>query len=375
MRTWLEIDLARLRANLRAIRAHVPPGVEIMPAVKANAYGHGAVAVSQALAAAGEGVAPEHFAVATPAEARELRQAGIEQPIHLIGALLDSDISAAIAANAVVTVHHRDQVPKLNEQAAGAGTVLAVHVNVDTGMGRLGCQPGELPGLVDALIAAPSLAFDGVWSHFATAERAGCPETARQIAALRSAVEALRRRGTPPRLAHIANSAGLAIQQVAGFSPVRPGIVLYGLYPGPDVEPALDVQPVLSWKSRIILLKDLLAGTTVGYGRTYRLARPGRIGTVPVGYADGYSRLVGGKAEVLVRGRRVPVVGTVSMDYLTVLLDEVEGAQVGDEVVLIGRQGGEEISAGEFARWMGTIHYEVTCRIGNRVERVYRDQP
>ncbi len=364
VRAVARIDLAAVRHNA-AVLARAAGGARLMAVVKAEGYGHGAVPVARAAREGGAG----DLGVATVAEAEALRAGGIDGPLLVMGPLTGGEWARAASCDADVTAWTAAGVAS----AAAAGCA-RVHLKLDTGMGRLGARPEDVADLADAAAAVSgSLAVAGLMSHFATAdettgENAGFMRE--QLLRFRAAVADLRSR-FPDAVVHVANSAATLREPAAAFDMVRCGIALYGCSPfggDPDDD---DLRPVMSLRSYVASVKTLRSRESVGYGRRWRAARGTRIALVPVGYADGYARALSGVAEVLVGGRRVPVVGAVSMDQLTLDLGPEGGEDVGDEVVLLGAQGDGRITAEELAGWRGTINYEVTCAVGPRVPRVH----
>lgn len=337
-----------------------------MAVLKADGYGHGAVELARCCDPGDVAM----IATARLVEALALREAGIVLPILNLGVLNDDQIVEAVQHEITIGIVGPDDLERAARVARASERELVVHLKLDSGMGRMGVIEPELPRVVDILRGAPALRVDALYTHFANASDPADPFTAVQIASFDRLVVALRDAGISPAIHHLANSAALMRGLVRPGDYVRAGIVLYGSEP---LEAgASRLEPILRWRTEIVRLKDLPAGRPVGYGGTFRTARPSRIATLPVGYADGYDRRLSNRAEVLVRGRRAPVVGRVSMDLTTIDVTDVPGVTTGDEVVLIGRQEGDEISAEELAARSETISYEVFCRISARVPRVYK---
>jgi alanine racemase len=366
-RVWAEVRLDRLRANLRTVARAAGAGAEIMAVVKADAYGHGAAPVARALLDAGAA----RLGVGDSTEAIELREAGITAPIHVLGALVEREIDEVIYHGITPAIHSLERVRLLDEKARRAGRRLAVHLMVDTGMGRLGVRPESAADLMSAIVERPHLRLEGVATHLSCA--AQDPEfTAGQVTAFRGVLARARARGIPLRKVHAAATAGIFFHPAARFNLVRPGAALYGIDPGGLRASGVVLEPVLSLKTQIVFLKSVEKGTPIGYGATYRTPAPTRIATLPCGYDDGYPYTVSGKgAHVLLGGRRCPVVGTVTMDYLLVDVGACPDARIGDTVTLIGRDGQEEVRAEDIARLAGTIPYAIPCQLGKRVRRVY----
>lgn len=361
------IDLDALRWNLRQVKAKVGPTVKILSMVKANAYGHGAPAVAKALADEG-GYA---FGVATLEEAIELRQAGIHQPILVVTGVYLEQLGQFIEHRLTPVAHDLEAVKLLDRAAQGRGAALNVHIKIDTGMGRLGFLPAEIDSWLPSLKGLKALKIEGVFSHFSRAESVQGDYTQKQLRIFQDVVARLRSQGVAPPLTHLANSAATITLPEAYFDMVRPGIMLYGPYPSPAMMSQIELKPVLSWKTRITQLKKVPCGTSISYGQTFVTQRESFIATLPVGYADGYQRLLSNRGEVLVKGNRAPVAGTVCMDLTMVDVTDIAGVQPGDEVVLLGRQGDQEITADDLAGWTNTISYEILTSISARVPRIY----
>ncbi len=363
------IDVDAVAANLGAVRSVLRPGVALLAVVKADAYGHGSIQVSRALMAAGA----DALGVAFVEEGVLLRRAGgLRAPILVMGpapahaaeAILEHDLTPVVS----------DDLPlaeRLSGLAVRAGRTVDVHLKVDTGMARLGVPPGDASAWAAKLARLPGLRLAGLMSHFADAE-AEEPDLAReQLARFREADRALRAAGLDPGRRHLANSAGLLALPEAQLDLVRPGILLYGYAPSPRLASRLPLRPALTLRTRIAALRGVARGQGVSYGHTFVAARDLRVATLPVGYADGVRRCLSNRGEVLVHGRRAPILGRVCMDMTLVDVSAVPEAALGDEAVLIGRQGDEAITAEDVAAAAGTISYEVLTGIGPRIPRVY----
>jgi len=365
---WGEVDLDAVRANTRVLAELARPAV-LLAVVKADAYGHGAVPVARAALEAGA----TWLGVALVEEGAALREAGIDAPILVLSEPAPAAASAVVAHRLTPVVYTLVGIEALAKAVvdSGGGDPLPVHLKVDTGMHRVGCQVEDALGFVDAIGARPELILEGICTHLAVADEPGHPYTTDQLASFDALLDDLDTAGARPPLVHAANSAGLLASPSAHYDLVRVGIALYGVPPSDALADRAELVPVLSLRARVAHVKELAQGSRVSYGLRYELGRAGRIATVPVGYADGVPRnlgLVGG--EVLVRGRRLRVAGTVTMDQLLVDVGDAP-VEVGDDVVLLGRQGDEEITAGEWARRLGTIAYEIVTGIGPRVPRRY----
>ena len=371
-RAYIHID--SLTHNLAAIRESVPPGTRICAAVKADAYGHGAARVGAELRKAGV----DYLGVATPFEGLELRESGDTGGIILYGPTTPEEIPVTVAARLEPLAPGREYIKALEAEAGrntGNGrSLLKVHLKVDTGMGRIGCRPDEALTLARLIDASPRLELAGLATHFPVGDSDADENiefTRTQIAALKTVAEKIKAAGINPGIIHAANSGGIAfLPQEAALSMVRPGIALYGY--GPAMPQGGPLRPVMELKTRITAIKKIRTGETVSYGRTWRAAEETRIATLPVGYADGYSRLLSNRAKVLIGGRLHPVVGTVCMDQTMVRLEGRRDINLYDEVTLFGPDPAGP-NADDLADIMGTISYEITCGISRRVPRVYID--
>lgn len=367
--TRAEVDLTALRRNLAAVRA-LAPSAGVLGMVKANAYGHGAVPVARSLEQ--EGV--RFLGVALIEEALELRAAGIRSPLLVLGGAYEGGYGLLVEHDLIPAVFRPEHVAQLGAAAKAAGKTAVAHLKLDTGMGRIGALPGDFDALLEAARRYPQVKLDGLLSHFANADLADAALTREQIKRFNTAAEALRARGFSPTYRHLSNSAGvLSLPEVRdglSLNLVRPGLMLYGASPTAEVPRGVELSPVLRWRTAIIHLKTVPEGTPISYGSTWIARRPSVIATLPLGYADGYSRMYSNRASVLVRGKRAPIAGRVCMDMCMVDVTDVPGVQMGDEVVLLGAQGSERITADELARLAQTISYEVLCCVGARVPRV-----
>jgi alanine racemase len=363
-----EIDLGALGANYRAIKA-AGHGAELMAVVKADAYGHGAIEVTRALRDEGCG----HFGVARVCEARELRAAGVRDRIYLLGGFLADEAEDIVGLDLTPFVYDVALIAPLGRAAEGqARAQFPVHLKVDSGATRLGILPGELDQVVAELGRALSLTVEGVCTLLVNAGDPQSPVTGMQLEVFNAALARLRAAGIDPRVAHVANSAASILRPDAHYSLLRPGLAIYGLPPVPAVRERVELRPVMTFKTRVVQVKRVPAGVGVSYGHTFVTPRPSAIGVLAVGYADGYRRGLQHGGEVLIRGRRAPVVGAVCMDLTMVDLTDVPGAAIGDEAILWGGAGEAMISVNDIARLAQTISYEMLCTVGKRVPRVYR---
>ncbi len=366
--TFAEIDLAALRHNYQYITSLAGPGRRILAVVKANAYGHGAVRIAREL----ENCGVDFLGVATCEEAAELRTAGIKSSILLLGGVFPGQEDDVLKYDLIPVIFDLEIARSLHARAAPHGIRLKVHVKLDTGMGRVGILPDDVDAFFNSLKLCSHLQVDGLLSHLAIAD--DCQENAtvftrRQIDLFVALVKKVREMGFSPSYVHCANSAALIRKLDPMFNVIRPGIMLYGIGPTPSL--AENLKPVLSLKSKIMFLKKVPAGYSISYRRTFVAQRDSVIATIPIGYADGYSRHFSNKATVLIRGRRAPVAGVVCMDMTMIDVTDTPSVQLHDEVVLLGAQGGEHITAHELAETAHSIPYEILCGISARVPRHY----
>ncbi|OGW75868.1 MAG: alanine racemase [Omnitrophica bacterium RBG_13_46_9] len=367
--TWAEIDLGAIRYNQKSIQSILGTRSKIMAVVKANAYGHGIVEVSKVL----EGLKITYLGVATLDEALVLRKANIRLPILILGSVLPGESEAAVKNNITLTL--------CNKELLGAFKDLAkkrlspkVHVKVDTGMGRIGVwHEDAIEFIINAKNECRNLDIEGIYTHFSIAGRDKF-FTQYQIDSFEGILSGLKELGISVPFRHAANSIAVVDWKKSHLNMVRPGIIIYGIYPKRNFPRLINLKPALSLKTKIVFLKDVPPGRSISYGRTYITQRDTKIATLPIGYADGYGRILSNKAEVLIRGQRAPVIGKVTMDQTMVDVGHVKYVKVGDEVVLIGKQKQEEIRVERLARLSGTIPYEIITGITSRVPRRYKNQ-
>ncbi len=373
--TWAEIDLSRLAANVRKFRQFLPANVQLLAVVKANAYGHGAFEAARVALQAGATM----LGVASLEEGKSLREKGIAAPILILGYTDPRQNHSLLKMQLTPTILNWETAVALSRLAHSQGKRIAVHVKLDTGMGRLGLnQPREALHFLENTAALPGLILEGVYTHFATADEGDPDFTDYQLQVFKDILKACREKKIAIPLKHAANSAAALKFPATHLDLVRIGIGLYGHYPA-GCNPSRNLQekeylqllPVMSLKSRIVFLKKVPARTPISYGRTYRSAQETMIATVALGYADGYNRLLSNKGAMLVRGKRAPIAGRVCMDYTMLDVGGITGVREGDEVVACGCQAAAEISAEELARELGTISYEVLCNISKKVPRAY----
>lgn len=359
------VDLDAIAGNFHTLAGLAGGTSRVFPVLKANAYGHGAVPVARRLVREGA----VRFAVALFEEGVELRAAGIEGEILLLSSGARGDAAVFASHGLIPTLYDVEQARTLAASAAGLGAPLPVHLEVDTGMGRLGVRQGDLSRMIGLLRRSPELRLAGTFTHFARADEPRSDSTARQVEAFSEALSRIRSAGLDPGLVHAANSAAALAAPGALFDATRPGIALFGIAPSERVgHPAL--RPALTLETEILAVQRVPAGTALGYGGTFMTSRPTDVATLPIGYHDGLRRSFSGRLPVLIRGGRAPIVGAVSMDLTLVDATDCGGAP-GDRVVVLGRLGSEELGAWDLARAAGTIAYEIVCGIGSRVPREY----
>ncbi|MCC7096684.1 MAG: alanine racemase [Thermomonas sp.] len=364
--TRIVVDLDALSGNLRAIRSHVQ--VPVMAILKANAYGHGLVRVAQHLQAQGA----EHFGVAFLEEGIALRRAGIQLPILVLGGILGRQITQLIEHDLEITVSSLDKLRKVEATAEAMGRKAVIHLKIDTGMERIGVHSETCAPFIEAAVASRWCSIKGVYSHLACADDPASTMTALQIERFRDACAQFSRLGAPMPIRHLANSGGILHFPESWLDMVRPGIVLYGVQPDPGSRRTLAVKPVLELLSQVVYFKVVRAGRPVSYGATWTPTVDTRVVTIPLGYGDGYPRALSNRGQVLIRGQRLPIVGRVCMDQFMVDLGPQGSAYNGDDVTLIGRQGGEVIRVEDLAEQADTIGYEILTRLNERIPREYR---
>jgi alanine racemase len=365
--TVAEIDLQALRLNYSAISAYAN-GARIMAVVKADAYGHGAVEVSGTLREAG----CRHFGVANLAEARQLREVGLRDRLYLLGGFLPEQADQIVGLELTPAIFDLNLIASLEQAALSqTKTGFPVHLEIDSGSTRLGVLPSETGRAIEVMRQCRALRFEGACTLLANAADPTSPVTDRQLRVFSETVGCYRAAGFDLPVNHAANSAAIVLRPDAHLDLMRPGLALYGLPPVHAVRQLIDLSPVMTFKTRLIQLKRVPAGSGVSYGHSFITPRESSIGVLAVGYADGYRRGLQHGGEVLIRGRRAPVVGAICMDLTMVDLTDVAGSQIGDEVILWGGSGDERISVNDVARIAQTISYEMLCTVGRRVPRTY----
>ena len=364
---WIEIDLSALEHNYKFIRSKINSETKIAAVVKANAYGHGAAKVAKKLSQLGV----EYFCVGSPDEGIELREVGIKKPILVLAEVLDSQYQDIIKGDLIQTAASINTLKALNQAGIKANKIIKVHLKFDTGMGRIGFFPEDLLEIYQLAEKLKNIKVEGVFSHFARADEKDKEFSFQQLKRFKSALNKIKAAGFKLPQLHIANSAAVIDLTKTSLDLVRPGIMLYGLLPSNQLKNEAYLKPLLSFKTRIVQLRTLPAGSAVSYGSTYTTEKDEMIAVLPIGYKDGYPRLLSNQGEVLINGKRAPIRGRVCMGQTIVSVEQIENVEVGDEVVLIGKQSKEEISATEIADLVGTINYEIICNLSERLKRIY----
>ena len=369
---WAEIDLDHVAHNIREFRRITPQHTQLMAIVKADGYGHGAVKVAKAALEAGA----SRLAIAFLEEGIGLRRQKLTAPILILGVSAPGTEQAVLEHDLTPTIFSVDSAQRFSTAATALGKTVRFHLKLDTGMGRIGLRPEQLQEFLDALHSLPNLEMEGVFSHFSKADEKEKTYTQMQLGRYHECLNMIQEAGFHPTFRHLANSAGTMETPIAHFDLARIGISLYGFYPSEEVDPTtVDLRPVMRWKTRIAHLKTLPPGERVSYGGMFTAQRPTLVATLPLGYADGFRRRLWTKTwHVLVKGQRAPIIGKICMDMFMVDVTDIDDVAVGDEVVLIGQQGEERITADEMATALETINYEITCLVGKRVPRIYMKQ-
>lgn len=366
--TWAEIDLEAVRFNLSSLKGMLDEKVKIMAVVKANAYGHGLSRVSQVLVDSGI----DYLGVATVDEAITLRNSGVMAPVLVLGSVLEEEARAAVENDITLTLCDQGLLDTLLKIAASSGKQPKVHLKVDTGMGRIGVWHEEAFPFIKEVHSKKEILLEGIYTHFSSAGRDKVM-TRMQISSFEKILEDAEGAGIDIKYKHAANSIAVIDWKKSHMNLVRPGILFYGVYPKKSFSREIELKPVMNLKTRIVHLKETPAGRSISYGRTFITQVPTKIATIPIGYADGYGRILSNKAEALVKGQFVRVVGMVTMDQTLIDVGDIEDVKVGDEVVLIGRQGMSEIKIERIAKLAGTIPYEILSAITERVPRIYKN--
>ncbi|MCL5807169.1 MAG: alanine racemase [Deltaproteobacteria bacterium] len=365
-RSWVEVDLGNFAANWEEMKRLVGPTIQIMQVVKADAYGHGAIEISNVALKNGASC----LGVANADEGVQLRVSEITAPIIILSPATDSEIDQIIKYNLIPSVSHLSFAREFQKRARKAGIRAPLHIEVDTGMGRGGTLLEEAFQAIREIASFPNLAIEGIFTHFSESEILSYYNDL-QWSAFGELLEKLENDGLRTPIRHIANSGAILNYPQYRLDMVRPGIMSYGIYPSPETRSKAALAPVMSFKTRVVLVKEFPEGYGIGYGRTYITRRPTRIATIPVGYGDGFGWLLGNQGEALLRGKRAPIVGRISMDMCTLDVSHIPECLIGDEVVLMGEQDGQKITADEIAAKLHTISYEILCALGKRAPRVF----
>jgi alanine racemase len=365
---WAEVDLDAVASNVSTLRAPLPKGTRFMAVVKSDGYGHGALEVARAALRAGA----DRIGVATLDEALRLRSGGVTAPLHLLSEAPPRAAARVVDAGIIATLFSPDYAAALSRAAVSQQRVAGFHLKVDTGMNRIGVRAEDAADFVESLRGLPGLAMEGTFTHFATADVPGDWEFEHQLERFNATVAEFRHRGIEPGIVHAANSAGTILHPEAHFDMVRCGIAIYGLHPDPSTHGKVELVPAMSVMARVSRVARLGMGEGVSYGMTWHAAAPTTVATLPIGYADGIRRSLSNTMSVLIGGRPCRQVGRVCMDQLMVEVPRGLEVAVGDEAVLIGRQGDEELALEGMAELAGTIDYEIACGLGARLSRTYR---
>ncbi len=362
--TWAEVNLSRLSRNLQAIRSHVAPA-GVMIIVKANAYGHGLAEVAKHL-----GPQADYIGVAVLEEGIFLRELGVTAPILILGGIWGDQVPQYLQHNLTLTASSVERLEQIDGAAARMGVKAKVHLKIDTGMERIGVHYYSAQTLQEAALRCKHVEVEGIFSHFANSDTIDLTHARLQLERFQEVLRFYDKNSLPIPIRHMANSAAILQLKESHLDMVRPGIMLYGVYPAKELAHTVEVQPALAWKSRVVYFKVVRAGHPVSYGSTWQSDHPVRIVTVPVGYGDGYFRRMSNQAQVIIRGKKYPQVGQICMDQMMVNI-EADSAFNGDEVTLLGESDNLAIPAQELAEWAGTIPYEILTNINTRVPRVY----
>ena len=365
--TRVEVDLNILKENFKRIKKHIGK-VKVMPVLKANAYGHGLVRIAQFYSE----MKADYLGVAVVEEGIHLREKGIKLPILVLGGIWGNQIPLFLEHNLTITASSIDKLKQIDETAEQMKIKAKVHLKIDTGMERLGVHYYNAEKFLDSAYKCKNLKVEGVFSHFANSESNDLTYSKLQLERFNEVLDYFEKHSIKPPLRHISNSGGILQLPEANFDIVRPGIMLFGVYPSKDVKRTVEIKPALTWKSLVVYFKVIKPNHPVGYDSTWQADHDVRAVTVPVGYGDGYLRSMFKKAEVIIKGKRYPVIGTISMDQIIVNLEQ-GSAYNGDEVILLGSDGKNSITCEEMADWAGTIPYEILTNINTRVPRIYKE--
>jgi alanine racemase len=370
--TRAEIDLQAFQHNLQTLRKYLDPQTQIMAVVKADAYGHGAIPCARIAVENGA----DYLGAGVIEEGIELRENGLNAPILILGSIFPDEAEELVRHNLATILCTQPLAQALSKEAEKQDKTVSVHIKVDTGMNRLGISPKNLPALLDQVRNLKNLKIEAVSTHFSSADDEDLSVTQAQLEKFQTALTILQKEGVHTPIVHCANTSALFKFPESHFNMVRPGLILYGVLPSPSLRPVIDqgenpFQPVMQWKSQIILLKPIAKNQPVSYSGSFTTQRDSLIATLPIGYADGLHRMLSNKMDVLIRGRRAPQVGNICMDMILIDVTDIPDVQAGDEVVIFGRQGDEMISVEELAVKGKTIPYEILCSVSKRVPRIY----
>lgn len=364
---WIEIDLDALENNYNVIQNKIPLSSKIAAVVKADAYGHGAVKIASEL----DKLGADYFCVGSPDEGLELRNAGIKNKIIVLAEVLKSQYQDILKGDLIQTVGSFETLKGLNEIAAEFNKTIRVHLKIDSGMGRIGFLSSDIKNLINKLKELKNLKIEGIFSHFARADETDKSYSHTQLNKFNEVLAEFEKSNFEIELKHIANSAAVIDLENSYLDLVRPGIMLYGLLPSKELNNEIDLKALLSFKTKVVQIRNLKKGTAIGYGSTYKTESQEKVAVLPIGYKDGYPRLLSNKGEVLIKGKRAPIRGRVCMGQTIVSIEDIDDVKIGDEVVLIGRQSGDQISASEIAELTSTISYEIVCNLDRNLKRIY----
>ena len=374
--TCAEIDLQAFRHNILTLRKYLEPQTQIMAVVKADAYGHGAIPCARVAVENGA----DSLGVGVIVEGIELRENGLNIPIVVLASIFPNEAEDLVKHNLATILCTPSLAQALSKEAEKQNKIISIHIKVDTGMNRLGVSPENLPALLSQIRSLKNLKIEAISTHFSSADDEDLSITQDQLEKFNSALTLLQKEGVPTPMIHCANTSALFKFPESHFDMVRPGLILYGALPSPSLQSVLDqeenlspFQPVMQWKTQVIMAKPVAKGQSVSYARTFTTQRDSLIATLPIGYADGLHRILANNMDVLIRGKRVPQVGNVCMDMILIDVTGIPGVETGDEVVIFGRQGDQMISVEELAVRGKTLPYEILCNVGKRVPRVYRN--
>ena len=364
---WIEIDLDALENNYNVIQNKIPLSSKIAAVVKADAYGHGAVKIAAEL----DKLGADYFCVGSPDEGLELRNAGIKKEIIVLAEVLKSQYQDILEGDLIQTVGSFETLMGLNKIAAEFNKTIRVHLKIDSGMGRIGFLNSDIKRLINKLKNLKQLKVEGIFSHFARADEANKSYSYKQLNKFDKVLAEFEKSNFEIELKHIANSAAVIDLEASYLDLVRPGIMLYGLQPSKELNNEVDLKSILSFKTKVVQIRTLQQDTAISYGSIYKTDSKEKVAVLPVGYKDGYPRLLSNRGEVLIKGKRAPIRGRICMGQIIVSIEDIEDVEIGDEVVLIGRQNDAQISASEIAELASTISYEIVCNLDRNLKRVY----